>query len=335
MTPCVAMIGAGTVAELYAKAFERGVAARFAGVFDPSRERAERFAKRLGGRAYQTREEMLNDAEVDAVLVLSPNARHFEDADASLKAGKHVLVEKPIAATQAEIEMLERSAMAAARVCMPAHNYIYMEPIIRMRRLIAEGRFGALASIWILYNIFHSEEVAKLYGGVLREVAVHHAYSLIFLAGRPLRVSAHKSRVHYESMTDEDQALLTCEMPNGALANLWVSFAASDRTSDPWTVVYKVLGTTGGATFSWNDALFEDEGGPAWGITNYVDSFHTELSHFVSTVVSGGQALSTLRDAADALAIIEAAERSIEANGAYKPIEYAAVWPSADDDQRP
>jgi predicted dehydrogenase len=334
MTPRVAMIGAGTVAELYAKAFERGVAARFAGVFDPSRERAERFAKRLGGRAYQTREELLNDAEVDAVLVLSPNARHFEDADASLKAGKHVLVEKPIAATRAEIEMLERSAMAAARVCMPAHNYIYMEPVIRMRRLIAEGRFGALASIWILYNIFHPEEVARLYGGVLREVAVHHAYSLIFLAGRPLRVSAHKSRVHYESMTDEDQAMLTCEMPNGALANLWVSFAASDRTSDPWTVVYKILGTKGGATFNWNDALFEDEGGPAWGITNYVDSFHTELSHFVSTVVSGRQALSTLRDAADALAIIEAAERSIEANGAYEAVEYVAEWPSADYDQR-
>jgi predicted dehydrogenase len=325
MKPRVAMIGAGTVAELYAKAFERGVAARVSGVFDPDPERAESFAKRLGGKAYRSREELLDDAEVDAVLVLSPNARHFEDAEASLNAGKHVLVEKPIAESRAQIEKLERLAAAAARVCMPAHNYIYMEPVIRMRRLIAEGRFGALASIWILYNIFHPEEVARRYGGVLREVAVHHAYSLIFLAGRPLRVSAHKSRIHYETMTDEDQAMLICEMPNGAVANLWVSFAASDRTSDPWTVVYKVLGTRGGATFTWNDALFEDEGGPAWGITNYVDSFHTELSHFVSTVVPGGEALSTMRDAADALALIEAAERSINADGAYEPIEYAAA----------
>jgi predicted dehydrogenase len=325
MKPRVAMIGAGIVAELYAKAFERGVAAQFAGAFDPIQEHAERFAKRLGGRAYRSREELLSDAEVDVVLVLSPNARHFEDAEASLKAGKHVLVEKPIAQSRAQIEMLERAATAAARVCMPAHNYVYMEPVIRMRRLIAEGRFGAVASIWILYNIFHPEEIARRYGGVLREVAVHHAYSLIFLAGRPLRVSAHTSRVHYESMTDEDQAMLVCEMPNGALANLWVSFAASDRTSDPWTVVYKVLGTRGGSTFTWNDALFEDEGGPAWGITNYVDSFHTELSHFISIVVAGGSALSTLRDAADAMAIIEAAERSIEANGAYEPVRYDAA----------
>ena len=124
---------------------------------------------------------------------------------------------------------------------MPAHNYIYMEPIIRMRRMIAEKRFGTLASIWILYNIFHSEAVARLYGGVLREVAVHNAYSLLFLAGRPVRVSAHTSRVHYEQMQDEDQVMLVCQMPDGALANLWVSFAASDHTSDPWTVLYKVL----------------------------------------------------------------------------------------------
>lgn len=323
MTPRVAMIGAGTVAELYAKAFERGVAAQFAGVFDPTRERAERFAQRLGGRMYRSLVELLADGNVDAVLVLSPNVRHFEDAEASLKAGKHVLVEKPIAESRAQIIELERAAAAAGRVCMPAHNYIHMEPVIRMRRLIAEGRFGSLASIWILYNIFHSEDVARRYGGVLREVAVHHAYSLIYLAGRPLRVSAHKSRVHYETMIEEDQAMLTCEMPNGALANLWVSFAASDRTSDPWTVVYKVLGTRGGSTFTWNDALFEDDGGPAWGIANYVDSFHCELSYFVSMVIRGeGKALSSMSDAADALAIIEAAERSIEADGVYKSIEY-------------
>jgi hypothetical protein len=74
-------------------------------------------------------------------------------------------------------------------------------------------------------------------------------------------------------MQDEDQVMLVCEMPDGALANLWVSFAASDRTSDPWTVLYKVLGTSGGANFTWNDALVDDDGGPAWGFTNYVDSF--------------------------------------------------------------
>jgi predicted dehydrogenase len=325
MKPAIAMIGAGIVAELYAKAFERGVNATFAGVYDPRRERAEAFASRLGGQVYDSRADLLADGNVDAVLILSPNHAHYEDAMAALKAGKHVVIEKPIAETASEIAMLERAAAAAGRVCMPAHNYIYMESVIRMRRLIAEGRFGQLASIWILYNIFHSEDIAIRYGGVLREVAVHHAYSLIFLAGRPVKVSAHKSRVHYEKLDAEDQVMLTCEMPNGAFANLWVSFAASDPTSDPWTVLYKVLGTKGGASFSWNDASFVDDGGPAWGITNYVESFYTELTHFIASIGSGVDPLSSLRDAIDAVAIIEAAERSIDNNGASVLISYPAT----------
>ena len=319
----IAMIGAGTVAELYAKAFERGVAgARFVGGFDKVGERADRLAARLGGRAYASRDELIGDPAVHAALILSPNSAHFEDARACLTAGKHVLVEKPVAETAEQIRSLEAAAATANRCCMPGHNYVYTEPVIRMRRMIAEKRFGTLASLWILYNIYHSEAVARRYGGVLREVAVHNAYSLLFLAGRPVRVSAHTSRVHYQQMQDEDQVMLVCHMPDGALANLWVSFAASDHTSDPWTVLYKVLGTRGGANFTWNDALVDDDGGPAWGITNYVDSFHAELSHFASIVITGGKPLSTLADARDALAIVEAAERSVVNNGTSETVRY-------------
>ncbi|WEK51547.1 MAG: Gfo/Idh/MocA family oxidoreductase [Candidatus Kaistia colombiensis] len=321
--PRIALIGAGIVAELYAKAFERGAGASFAGVFDPDPERAQAFTARLGGKVYGGRDDVLADPAVDAVLVLSPNHCHFDDACAALASGKHVLVEKPVAASIAEIAALERAAAAAGRVCMPAHNYIYMDSVIRMKRLLAEGRLGKLASLWILYNIFHSAELAKRYGGVLREVAVHHAYSLLFLAGRPVSVAAQQSHVHAGTLETESQVMLTCTMPGGALANLWVSFAASDHTADPWTVLYKVLGTKGGASFSWNDALVEDDGGPAWGITNYVDSFHTELSHFATQAIPGiAPPLSTLRDAREALAIIEAAERSIRHGGAAQHVIY-------------
>lgn len=319
----IAMIGAGTVAELYAKAFERGVMnATFAGVFDKIDQNTTILARRLGGRSYPDLKALLADDSVDAILVLSPNSAHFDDAHACLSAGKHVLVEKPVVETVEQFHALDSAAVAAGVICMPAHNYIYMDSVIRMRRMIAEHRFGTLASLWILYNIFHAEEVARRYGGVLREVAVHHAYSLLFLAGRPVTVSAHASCVHYQEMQAEDQVMLVCRMPDGAVANLWVSFAASDHTCDPWTVLYKILGTKGGASFSWNDAMVEDNDGPAWGITNYVDSFHTELSHFVSILDTGEKPLSTLADACDALAIIEAAERSIQKNGACETILY-------------
>jgi predicted dehydrogenase len=91
---------------------------------------------------------------------------------------------------------------------------------------------------------------AYCYGGVLREVAVHHAYPLVFLAGRPIRVSAHKTRVYYKSLEADQQVMLACEMPIGTLANLWGRFASSDKTSDPRAVPYEVFGKKGGARFT-------------------------------------------------------------------------------------
>jgi predicted dehydrogenase len=105
--------------------------------------------------------------------------------------------------------------------------------------------------------------------------------------------------------------MLVCEMPGGAVANLWCSFAASDPTTNPWTVVYKVLGTKGGLSYSWNEAQFDDAGGPAWGLPCYEEGFVHEIRHFIERSIGRGEApLSTLEDAAEALLLIQAAERS-------------------------
>jgi len=323
MTVGIGILGAGIVSELYAQAIERGAPARVVGVYDPDRPKAEALASRLKGRAFASRDALLAADEVEACLVVSPNHAHVGDAMACLAARKHVMVEKPVAESHEELSALAEAALRIGSVCMPAHNYIYNPSVQRARRLLQEKRLGQVASYWILYNIFHTEEIARRYGGVLREVAVHHAYSLLYLAGRPLNVSARMSRVHYRSLDAEDQVALCCEMPDGALANLWVSFAASDPTSDPWTVVYKILGEKGGVSFTWNDAIFPDAGGPAWGIVNYVDSFHDQLTYFLDHVIPGRAApLSALQDAADALAIIAAAEVSAQRKGAATTIDY-------------
>jgi predicted dehydrogenase len=317
----LALAGAGIVAELYAKAIERGTSARFTGVFDPNTAAAKRFTQRLGGRAFESLDDMLFDPATEAVVVLSPTSTHADVAARCLKARKHVLIEKPVAESIAEIERLDMLAKEVDRVCMPAHNYIYSPGMERAKRLAADGSLGTIASVWMLYNIFHREDVAARYGGVLREVAIHHAYTLLYLLGRPQRVMAARSRVHYRHLPYEDQAMLLCEMPGGALAHLWVSFAASDQTGTPWTVVHKILGVRGSCSLSWSDAIFENLAGPAWGIPSYVDSFWAELTFFLDHAIrTRTPPRSTLTNAAEALQIIEAAERSITAGGAFQDI---------------
>ena len=318
------LIGAGIVATgPYQKALAGLPDIRAAGVLDPDRGRADALARALNTKAYPDLDALLSDPSIDAVAVLNPNHLHVETALRCLEAGKHVLVEKPVAETAAQIDQLELAARQAGKVCMPAHNYIYNASVARAKRLIAEERLGKIASAWILYNIYHPEEIARRYGGVLREVCVHHVYSMLYLLGRPRRVAARTSRVHYEKLSCEDQVMVTCEMAGGALVNLWASFAASDPTSDPWTVIYKVLGTKGGLTYTWDEARFEDTGGPAWGIPNYLDGFYNELDFFVRRAVAQGERpLSTLDDARDAIRIIEAAERSLTQSGVAVEVEY-------------
>ncbi len=319
----VAFLGAGIVAEMHGRAVAATSNVRLVTVFDPNLSRARTLARRFGAKVGGTLQEVLNDSRVSAVHVLTAPDQHVRLALKCLKAGKHVLVEKPVAWRRTDIRKLQLAAKAANRVCMPAHNYIYNPSLRRAKRLIEEGKLGRIGSLWIIYNIYHPEKVASIYGGVMRAVCVHHAYSLLYLLGRPSRLAAMTSRVHYRRLTCEDQAVIVCQMPNGAIANLWCSFAAKDLTSDPWTVVYKVLGTAGGVSYTWNEAQFEDDRGPGWGLPCYLESFRNEVDHFINgCVLNHEQPLSTLADALDALQIIETAERSSSSAGKAETMEY-------------
>lgn len=307
----VAFIGAGTVAEMHGRGVSAVPEARLMGAYDADPARARALVARFGGRVFENVQQLLDDPQVEAVHVLTPMQHHVAHAVACLEAGRHVLLEKPIAETQDDIARLRAAASNAGKVCMPAHNYIYAPSVRRAKRLIDSGKLGAIASLWILYNIFHSEEAIAIYGGVLRAVCTHHAYSLLYLLGRPHRLTAVTSRVQDGNAKSEDQAMIVCELENGAIANLWSSFATSDPTSDPWTVLYKVLGTNGGISYSWNEAQFKDDGGPAWGMPCYEESFAEEIRFFIDRCILAGEApLSTLDDAADTLTILAAAERA-------------------------
>lgn len=324
----VALIGAGTVAEMHGRGIRAVANARLVGTYDLNAARASAIAARFGGQIYDSLEQLLADSRVRAVHVLTPVEHHVEHAIAALQAGKHVLLEKPIARTHEEIAKLQAAARESGRVCMPAHNYIYAPSVRRAKRLIAAGNLGRIASLWILYNIYHAPEVAAIYGGVLRAVCTHHAYSVLYLLGRPRRVMAMTSRVHPGQLTCEEQAMTVCEMDDGAIANLWASFAASDPTNDPWSVVYKILGTAGGINYSWNEAQFKDDGGPAWGMPCYEESFIEEIDHFINRcVLRGEEPLSTLGDAADALSILAAAERSVSNPNSREEVDYRLAQP--------
>lgn len=311
-----AFIGAGAVAQWHAAAVVACPRARLIGVYNPTRERAAALAKATGSRVYTTPHEALADPSVQAVTVLSPVEHHHEQALQALAMGKHVLIEKPVAWTAAEIEAIAAAAEASGRVCMPGHNYIYDPAVRRLKGQIDRGTFGRIVAAWIVYTLHHPDDIAAKYPGVVRQIMTHHCYALLYLLGMPRRLVAlaSESRPAERRLGREDQAALLLETGNGALVNLFAGFAADDQTSNPWTVLFKVLGTEGGGQFSWRDAVQTQPGaGLLWRYPAYEESFIEEVAYFVDECILSGKApLSTLADALAAQRLIEAAEAAIK-----------------------
>src|ERR1044071_9841804 len=106
----IAFVGAGLVAHMHARAVAECAGAQLIGVYDLDAARAEALTARYGGRAFQSLDHLLEHPRVQAVHVLTPPAGHVAASLASLRAGKHVLVEKPVADTLDAILELKRVA---------------------------------------------------------------------------------------------------------------------------------------------------------------------------------------------------------------------------------
>ena len=256
---------------------------------------------------------MVADPEVDAVFVLTNLETHHKYALLAIEAGKSVFVEKPVGVTIAEIRDMQAAASQAGVICMPGHNYIYEAGIRRAKDLIESGRLGDLVSIYVMYNIEHAEEVAAKYPGVIRQILTHHAYISLYLAGKPIEVSAMKSMIHYEELTREDLAMVNMRMESGALVHWCASYAADDHAGDPWTMMVKVIGTKGATRYSYRDWV-ENTPGIVHSQTYSAYPYTIENidRYFIEDCLGKGkEPLSTLEDAIAAQQIIEAIELSV------------------------
>ena len=314
MSTCkIGFLGAGDISLIHAEAIKRCSQAELAGLWSISPELSEEKSQRFGCRIYDSAEALVVDPEIDAVFVLTNMETHAEYATLAMEAGKHVLIEKPVAASVSELESLAETAKAQEVCLMPGHNYIYEPGLQRTQALLKSGKLGDLVAIYIHYHIHHPEEVAKRYPGVIRHLLTHHSYIMTYLAGNPESVSAMSAVVHYEEFQEEDLAMVNLRLKGGGLAHFCASFAADDNSADPWTFVVKTIGTDGATRFSYRDWV-ENMPGPVHSHTYsaYTEGICNEVDYFVTRCLACGVApLSDIQDAITCQKIIEACEISI------------------------
>jgi len=143
----IGFIGAGSIMQLR-HVPEAGMNGKCAigGFYNRTRSRAEGFAAAHGGTVYRSVDEMLADKTLNAVVIATANALHAPLTIQALKAGKHVLCEKPMAATTAECKAMIAAAEASERKLMLAHNMRFEPASVLAKSILASGQLGSVTS---------------------------------------------------------------------------------------------------------------------------------------------------------------------------------------------
>jgi len=144
----IAVVGAGYWGPNLARNFKSSPDWELAAICDLDSDRAQRLSEQLGGVRVETDlEAVLSDDGIDAVAVATPARTHHDIACAALEAGKHVMVEKPLADTRERGRAMVQTANDQGLVLMTDHTYCYTPAVLKIRELIEEGALGDILFI--------------------------------------------------------------------------------------------------------------------------------------------------------------------------------------------
>ena len=339
-----ALIGCGVMGKAHLPGYlAAGSRARLVTCCDNDESRARELASQAGSQVTVTTDwqsTIASDA-VDAVDICVPHHLHAPMVLAAAKAGKHILLEKPMAMTLAEGRTMVDATDAAGKVFMVAQNQRYLPEHKRIKELLDHGAIGKVVAARIdgnqfLKNIYpqghwlFSQTLSG--GGVIRTTAIHKLDLMRYFVGEPRRVTAFYSTSGLNpGMDNEDIATFAVEFESGALGEAFFTFAAHQNpiptASGELVILYGTKGMISNVN-RWHLYSTEMEGFnhrlTALGLpdADYKGSFVNEIAHFLECIETGHEPLSSGRDNLHTIATIDALYRAAE-TGQAVAVEHA------------
>lgn len=232
----VGIVGCGMISNFHARAFEEIRGARVVACFDMVAPAADAFAEQTGCTAYHKLNDLLADPAVDVVTICTPSGAHAEPAVAAAKAGKHVIVEKPLEVTLKRCDRIIRACEDAGVTLSTIFPSRFHESSQLIKKAIDKGRFGRLTMGDAYVKWFRTQEYYdsgawrgtwKLDGGgALMNQAIHSVDLLTWLMGPVEQVSAYAATLTHQRIEVEDVATATLRFANGALGVIEATTAA-------------------------------------------------------------------------------------------------------------
>jgi UDP-N-acetyl-2-amino-2-deoxyglucuronate dehydrogenase len=280
-------------------------------------ERARVYARRFRGlAAYGSYEAALADPRAAGAVICTPHDRHLADARLAFAAGKHVLVEKPIARTLQEADELIAAGEASGRVVMVAEQFRFMPAFRRLKALLAAGALGELREIHLSARGLFGRSGWRLRadlagGGALIDGGIHYVHALRWWGGGVRRVFALRPPQTFHALGGEDAVALLAELAGGAVGFLSNSLAAPGLLRLQWSTV---TGSEASCFVDNRGRWIVVRGGrrfKLWLTRRDVRGYEAMLSSFADAMASGKvEEMDGAAGRAD-LAVVLAAYRSI------------------------
>jgi len=273
--------------------------------------------------------EVISDASIDAIVIATPPKTHYKLAMAALRAGKHVMVEKPLATSLEEGQRMVQLAAQLKRVLAVGHVFLYAPAVVRIRSLFDQGKLG---------NLYYISAVRTNAGppdaqvDALWDLAPHDISIILnLMKAEPVEVIAYGA-----SFTNRDFAeavFVTLRFGDGRLAQIHVGWLTSNKTRlmrmvcSQGEVVYDEMHAEqkvqvhnpsidnrvqAGAT----DAALGYRSGGVWcpALDSY-EPLHAECRDFIDSILSGGRPLSDGEAGLSVVHVLELASKSLQAGG--------------------
>ncbi|MCE5198801.1 MAG: Gfo/Idh/MocA family oxidoreductase [Armatimonadota bacterium] len=333
----VGVIGTGGIASnQHMPALQKQPDIKIMAVCDTNEESAKRAAERFSvPHIFTDYKKLLEMDEIEAVHICTPNFMHAQPAIDALNAGKHVIVEKPLARSAVEGAPMVDAARKNKKKFMVAQNVRFGSDIQALKRYIDAGDLGDIyfGRVWALrrrgvpsWGVFTDKE--KQGGGPLIDIGVHVLDLTLYLMGHPKPISASGQAFtklgntpghvgaygpwNWQNYTVEDYAAGFVRLDNGASLIIESSFAANIAED---VMRSSLLGTKGGAE-THPVRIFGEEKEMVYDLTpKYlpnVSSYEVEIRGFYDAILNDTEPPVTGEQALNVMKILDAIYKSSE-----------------------
>lgn len=318
----IGIIGTGTWGKNHVRVLNELEGAELSVVSDLDEKSLKRFRSIYNVKTTPDYGEVLADSDIDAVSICTPASTHYRIVKDALKAGKHVLVEKPLSLRSSQGQELTELAEKKGLTLMVGHIFRFHPAVLRLKEEIRKGTFG---KIRFMYGSRMGLMTPRSDCGVITDFALHDIDMFCFLLDRyPREITSVGS--FYSNPEFEDIGFCTLRFNENIIANVGVSWLTPKKVRELWIVGDKKSGridfmSHGIEVFDRGIVPEYDSFGEFKLVTKEGDDIRLsvpnkeplkeEISHFIDCVKNGSRPLVDGKQGNDIVRIIELAYVSL------------------------